>query len=1819
MSGNSSGYSSQEDRALESITKSQGLDLSAGQDDFIKLLQKHNQQIKYLAANQKQMQKGINDATQNPIQQINQFISDLVVMLGGGELADGLFTYGDLKYILPALGALLGIGSGPFPLNLFEAAAKFFFGYIVPTRQWTDEINTIIDNWAKVFGIDPKFVSDVNKLITSIGDLFGNVENLFSGLGEFFKALDIGAGDLGPLGQALSPIIKLFEGINLQDVGNILEFVTNAIDPFVVQLTAVINFINAVLAVLGFEASGGSGVVNSPLPQLTLPFENLMKFLGNIALNVENFDPVTAAEQFFNNVLGDVPFFTNVSDAITTAQSDIAQLPSEIESDVAAALTGAQNLVTNPVGTIEGWVSSLENLLGIKKNASTGSSGSGSTIATNTTTLQELLDLVGTDTAVSASQLQALAPTSSKNVLSDPSFKTGSYLQGQGLWCWDSWVGAGGFSGPMGCVRTIRPGRITIYNIVGTSQGTFIFIPVFQPPISEPVNYGASGQVFAYFQIPEDDPDLGWLHTANTWSLDKVDQKYFEWINVPYPAAAFPMGESVNAGVQWLINQINQTPGPFFFTMDSQGNQVGSAVYDEIRYGSLQSRRNDFLGAIACGNLRREQGHTFPGCPDPAPGTSGMCVVNAAGSIGPYSGQNDSHNPRGGNLIDTEDLWWDFAVPGDYFACTPLAGDTVVPPADTIGGNAGDIGGIPVILIREFYRFVNFQFAGNPSNLVTDVLQYIQSFANGTIAGYFLGIGEAITIAEDFMGPVYQQINALGEPGSPHMAYYKDYRPLAAKGDNRTFLEIAVDYLNSFIGGSHPDGTPIKSPPVQGTQHQLLGQRVSAQEGDVITAGASVMWVNVACAGPAIAVAVNAYDGPPNDPSANLIGTITYDGCVISDPEPSSNWGFVPLQGDFVMPTGTQSACLVFDVYPDAMTTGIVWFDEAIFETTNRVDGALLNAATLQKITGEQVSGPQGIADMATVVQNLLDGWASANGQTQLTGTQIASAIQSQAQLAAKALLSYQLGVSHNQILTNVSKQSLSTSMQQSGQSTFPLSNGSVPTTSIAAGSSLIGFINSEQDVTIGFIEFEVESASPSGVYVNAYSVDTAAGTLTRIWSSSDVSDQIGTSLSWVGINIASADQFPVKIGDVVALEIVAESSTITVYTETWAHASNSNWTLPNRGASRSTASTGGVSPSSLTNSQISFGGTAPYLCMKVSDLPPNYEPPDETVFSSAGEFPYPIPSWVLPGDLLDVVTVAAGGAAGIYANNRNGQGATAGEWIAKTLEYGTDIPDGTTELAVFIGNGGNAPSGNGGDTIVGYGFSGAPAFDAAGAGDTVVAGSSLSWEHTAAAGAYVIVAVTMSTGTFNVTYGGVTMIPLGRVYYGSYHAVALFGLADVAGGTSTVEVDFWSSTYASGSSLSFTNVSCAGAVSTDTGNGADVSQDVTCGPDQLIVHAFGNQGYGQLSAFSGGTHTYYDSAHVAPYYHEGTSLSYATSGVTFKATASTNDNWGGIAVALNPTGTVLLQAKGGQAGGYGAPAKNKSYNPANTNDSPIGLGPGNKTWAGRPYIGGPNTLTTHLGGNFPGGGSAGGDSGYAPAKGATGAAWITARQGASTISGGGGFSGGGSELSVIYEATGAGDQESTTGVNSLSWTHTSVGGPSCGVVLIGAVEYSSGAASLSATYGSSTFVYEMGGITYYNASGVGLFLFALGIIGPPSGTQTVTLSANGATIDALAANTISYLNIGSFGTFVGNSGIGTALSLDGISSASGQIVVAGFADISKALSGFSQTSRWNQTDTSGIPMLIGDANGDSSVGFGASAAGSDNWGAIGGVLLPPS
>jgi len=250
MTGSLGGYKyeSQTTRALGSITPE-----SYDYRDQGKTISKLVTDVSYMAGLQRKMQKGIDDANKNFVQQIQSLFTDLLVILGGS--GDTGFDWGDLKYIFQAIGAMFGLQPGMgLPINIFSAAWHFFSNYILPVGNFEEAINVFIDSFIAtaldIFGEVPivgealqQLAVIISNLRDSLGPVFDALENLFSvfdgdwasgamgwfsdlmqGLNEIFSPI------IGPVNNVLSQIFGIISGWTtgfVELLGDAVDVITN--------------------------------------------------------------------------------------------------------------------------------------------------------------------------------------------------------------------------------------------------------------------------------------------------------------------------------------------------------------------------------------------------------------------------------------------------------------------------------------------------------------------------------------------------------------------------------------------------------------------------------------------------------------------------------------------------------------------------------------------------------------------------------------------------------------------------------------------------------------------------------------------------------------------------------------------------------------------------------------------------------------------------------------------------------------------------------------------------------------------------------------------------------------------------------------------------------------------------------------------------------------------------------------------------------------------------------------------------------------------------------------------------------------------------------------------------------------------------------------------------------------------------------------------------------------------------------------------------------------------------------------------------------
>lgn len=278
---------SRETTALKSLQSKRYPDSNK---DFAKNMRRLNSSVDYISSYMQKMQKGIDDANQNPIEQIQSFIQDLIVIFGGGEPTG--FDFGDLKYIIQALGALFGL-NGPFPMSLIDAASNFFLGYVVPLPQFTDVIFDAIFAWAEELGLDEEFIDQLHELQDALEELLESVEELFEGLNGLLDVFGVTGGDYGPLGLLWDAIFGLFDGVDTSGFSNILDLVTGVMGPFIEALTDIINIINAVLDAFSGNTTDLNGILN-----FASMFTGFIDFMPG-----GTFDPIGAISSFITNAL----------------------------------------------------------------------------------------------------------------------------------------------------------------------------------------------------------------------------------------------------------------------------------------------------------------------------------------------------------------------------------------------------------------------------------------------------------------------------------------------------------------------------------------------------------------------------------------------------------------------------------------------------------------------------------------------------------------------------------------------------------------------------------------------------------------------------------------------------------------------------------------------------------------------------------------------------------------------------------------------------------------------------------------------------------------------------------------------------------------------------------------------------------------------------------------------------------------------------------------------------------------------------------------------------------------------------------------------------------------------------------------------------------------------------------------------------------------------------------------------------------------------------------------------------------------------------
>lgn len=156
--------------------------------NLVQLNQTTKSLFKYLVV----MQKGIDEANMNIIQKIQAFINEIITIFTGGEIgSDTGLDFGDLGYIVQALGALFGFGGISGPINLFEAAGHLlenFGGGVINAF-----IKAVFDILATVLNGVPLVGGSLSAIVHSFADNINDTRGTAVQAGEDAEAAQISA------------------------------------------------------------------------------------------------------------------------------------------------------------------------------------------------------------------------------------------------------------------------------------------------------------------------------------------------------------------------------------------------------------------------------------------------------------------------------------------------------------------------------------------------------------------------------------------------------------------------------------------------------------------------------------------------------------------------------------------------------------------------------------------------------------------------------------------------------------------------------------------------------------------------------------------------------------------------------------------------------------------------------------------------------------------------------------------------------------------------------------------------------------------------------------------------------------------------------------------------------------------------------------------------------------------------------------------------------------------------------------------------------------------------------------------------------------------------------------------------------------------------------------------------------------------------------------------------------------------------------------------------------------------------------------------
>ena len=203
--------------------------------------------------------------------------------------------------------------------------------------------------------------------------------------------------------------------------------------------------------------------------------------------------------------------------------------------------------------------------------------------------------------------------------------------------------------------------------------------------------------------------------------------------------------------------------------------------------------------------------------------------------------------------------------------------------------------------------------------------------------------------------------------------------------------------------------------------------------------------------------------------------------------------------------------------------------------------------SALQAIPFVNVLGTLGPANIGSTLETAVDNlWQALTGGT-ATGNslgQLANAAASTSSTASNAQMVAQSAAltQAQQATAKAAYVGIDTTVDATFQLAHTYSLASMPTITVSAGTSTVGYIVTPDNVSKLSVPFIAETVGTvTGVYVNIYTVNTSTNLCTNVVAGPNIVSEIGTSIGLVYYNLTSA--LPVTVGSVFAVEVVVTGS----------------------------------------------------------------------------------------------------------------------------------------------------------------------------------------------------------------------------------------------------------------------------------------------------------------------------------------------------------------------------------------------------------------------------------------------------------------------------------------------------------------------------------------------------------------------------------------------------------------------------------------------------------------------------------------------------